>query len=513
MKLKKIILILIFPLFVSCENYLEEEPYSFLSEANFPEKAEDGRIALNSAYSVFGGANIVGYAYLCYSIADTDFGSYGASLSNSYGLYQNFTRTSADGFPKSVWADLYKGINICNFVIDVVAEKNFEGGDQLIAEAKGLRAYFYIQVSNQFGDAPLRTKTTNGVGSVNVSRAGVDDIRTLILQDLNEAEAVMENYPSVFAVQNRGGYVTLGAVKMMKAQMHMFMAGWRRSSTGEMVAGDPSHWTSVRDICQEIIDMGIYELDPDYTNVFKDYYLDNYNNESIWEIDFSMPSNGATLPNAMTAPPYGSGSAGGFGNMRTTKGFYDSFDPMDTRRDWSIGQGSFSGYTFVPSAAIYSRPYINKYRKVPGNGDYSYRTPHNNPIYRYAEVHLMLAEALNEINNGPTAQAYTAINTVRYRARSSDHKDDGTVLPDLTGLDYSSFKEAIIDERAFELAFEGQRRMDLIRWGIYLDRLQAFEDDLTGMNKAAKVQGYHMLLPIPLDEFNLNPDWDQNDLW
>ncbi|MNK15195.1 SusD family protein [compost metagenome] len=512
--LKKIILLFIASLLFSCKDYLDEKPYSFLSDENFPAKAADGRIALNGAYRVFQNANIIGYAYLLNTLSDTDFGSFGASLSNSYGLYQDFQRSSADGFPKSVWTDLYKAINTCNSVIDNVTEKNFDGGDQIIAEAKALRAYFYLDVTNHFGDAPLRKHKTNGVNEVNLPRATVDEIRAFILQDLNESETIMKSYPAEFAVHNRGGDITLGAVKMMKAKLHMYMAGWRRSSKGEMIPGDPSHWTSVRDLCLEIINMGIYKLDPDYTKVFKDYYLDVYNKESIWEIDFSMPAYGSTLPTAMTAPPYGSTSAGGFANMRTTSQFYNSFDALDTRRDWSIGSGSFSGYTFVPSpSGVSSRPYINKYRKVLGIGFFAARTAQNNPIYRYSEVLLMLAEALNEINKAPTQDAYAAINAVRYRARPADHKNDGVALPDLAGLNYTSFKQSIENERAFELAFEGQRRMDLIRWGIFMQKLQSFPDATTGMHKSQNVREYHMLMPIPLDEFNLNPEWSQNLGW
>ena len=513
MKLKKISYILIFLLLISCEDYLKEEPYSFLSEENFPEKAEDGRIALNGAYNVLTNNNIVGYQYVLHVLADTELGTYGCCLSNSYGLYQDFARTSADGFPRNIWVDLFQGINSTNVVLDVVAEKKFEGGDKLIAEAKALRAYYYIQATNFFGEVPFLQTSTNGIASLDAQRTNVDEIRSQIIADLDEAEQVMEQYPDEFAVQNRGGLITLGTVKMIKAKLYMYMTGWRRSSDGEMIAGDPSYWANVRDLCQEIIDLGVYSLDPDYTKVFSDYYLDNYNTESIWEIDFSMPTNGATLPNAMTAPPYGAGSAGGFGNMRSTKDFYDLYDTLDTRRDWSLGQGNFSGYEFVPAETISNRPFINKFRKVAGNGDHGFRTPHNTPIYRYSEVLLMLAEALNEINNGPTPEAYDAINQVRYRARPLDHKDDGLVLPDLTSLDYDSFKNAIIDERAFELAFEGQRRIDLIRWGIFIERISSFAPEVSEMSKAENVREYHMLLPVPLEEMNLNPEWSQNDGW
>ena len=514
MKFKNYILSFIFLSLISCEQFLEEKPYSFLSEANFPENASDGRIALNGVYRIFSNGYIRGYYYVLYNSADCDFSSYGPSLtSQGYGPYQNFNRTSADGFPKSLWINLYSAINSCNFVIDVTESKGFEGGDQLIAEAKALRAFFYMELTNCFGDIPLKVHNTVGISELDLPRSSVDEIRQLCIKDLDYAETTMEKYPSTFAVHTRGGLLTLGAVKMIKAHLYMYMAGSRRSWDGQMIAGDKSYWTDVRDLCQSIVNMGVYELDPDYINIFRDYYLDIYNKESIWEIDFSMPDNGTTFPNAMAAPPYGSASGGGFGNLRSTVDFYNSFDTLDIRRNWTIGNGKFSGYDFVPSANIGTRPYVNKFRKVEGNGNNGWNTPYNIPVYRYSNVYLMLAEALNEINSGPTQEAYDAINTVRYRARPADHKTDETVLPDLEGLDYESFKTAIIDERAYELAFEGFRRMDIIRWGIYLDRIKMVDDATYGMKKASNVKEYHMLLPVPLEELNQNPAWNQNDGW
>ncbi len=513
MRLRNYILAFVFPIFVSCEQFLEEKPYSFLSEANFPDKASDGRIALNGIYQVFKNQNIRGYAFTVTNIADSDLGTFGASRTDAYGIWADFIRTSADAVPLNLWTDLYRAINSCNFVIDVVEKKGFEGGDQIIAEAKGLRAFFYMELTNHFGDAPLKSRNTVGINELNMPRTSINEIRQLCIDDLDYAEATMAKYPAIFAVHTRGGLLTLGAVRMIKAHLYMYMAGWRRSWDGQMIAGDKKYWTNVRDLCQNIINMGVYDLDPDFTNVFKSYYLDKYNKETIWEIDFAMPENGSTFPNALASPPYGANSAGGFGNMRSTIDFYNKFDPMDVRRDWTLGSGSFVGFDFKPNATIDKRPHINKFRKVSGNGNHGWNTPYNTPVYRYSGVYLMLAEALNEINNGPTQEAYDAINKVRFRARPAANKTDGTVLPDLKDQNYESFKAAIIDERAFELGFEGFRRMDIIRWGIYIERIQLVSDSFYGMAKASNGREYHILKPIPLQELNQNHEWAQNDGW
>ena len=119
----------------------------------------------------------------------------------------------------------------------------------------------------------------------------------------------------------------------------------------------------------------------------------------------------------------------------------------------------------------------------------------------------MLAEAINEDNNGPTGEAYDAINQVRARARTD--KSDPTQVPDLAGLDYNSFQEAVYKERRLELYFEGHSVSDLIRTGRY-NRDTASKD-----GEAYFWEEKFRLLPIPQRELdvNQNDDFVQNELW
>ncbi len=514
MKTKYLFTILILFLLSSCDDFLKEEPFSFLTQDNFPGKVEDADIALNGAYYPLTQNFIRGYQNLLGTCAGTDLTTYGGSKTNAYAMRAFYVWSPADRWPVRRWDHLYQGINACNFIIESVNEKGYEGADKAVAEALALRAFYYLELTITYGDVPLKLDQSKGIDGLDLPRESVDVIRTAMLEDLTSAENIMEEYPEIYKkVYTRQGKLTLGAVKMIKAHYYMYMAGWRRSWDGQMIEGDKSYWTNVRDLCQEIIAMGVYELDPDFTNVFKDLYRDIYNKELIWEIDHSMPDNGSTFPNALTAGKYGAGKGGGFASLRSNLDFWDLYDPLDVRRDWTLGHGSFkTGYDFVPSNNQRGkRPKINKFRKVPGNGDHAWRTPYNIPVYRFSAVYLMLAEALNEINDGPSPEAYAAINTVRERARPAEHKTDGTVLPDLSGLNYESFKLAIIDERAFELAMEGFRRYDIIRWNIFLERVKMVSDDYYGGFQEANVRDFHMLEPIPLQEMDLNPEWRQND--
>ncbi|NCB09440.1 MAG: RagB/SusD family nutrient uptake outer membrane protein, partial [Bacteroidia bacterium] len=120
-------------------------------------------------------------------------------------------------------------------------------------------------------------------------------------------------------------------------------------------------------------------------------------------------------------------------------------------------------------------------------------SPLNFPVLRYADVLLMKAEALNNLNR--TQEAETPLNTVRQRAG----------LPPVTGLSQAEFKTTVLHERRMELAFEGQRWFDLIRidngqWGLN------FLHSIGRLNATEK----HLLFPIPLKEIESNPNLVQN---
>lgn len=134
------------------------------------------------------------------------------------------------------------------------------------------------------------------------------------------------------------------------------------------------------------------------------------------------------------------------------------------------------------------------------------RTDANYPFLRYADVVLINAEASNELN-GPNTEALAALNSIRERSNATPHAL--SLFPDKASL-----RSAIIEERAMELAQEGDRRWDLIRWGIYLPAMNA----LGGMDEANNVksrQEKHLLFPIPTLEVltnkgitGNNPGWN-----
>lgn len=141
---------------------------------------------------------------------------------------------------------------------------------------------------------------------------------------------------------------------------------------------------------------------------------------------------------------------------------------------------------------------------------------------RYADVLLLYAEALNEWKHGPTDEAYEAVNLVRRRGYGNPNNTSICDLP--TGLDEEEFRKVIRKERAYELAFEGHRRLDLVRWGIYYETVQntynALNNWWTTENEKFNyhvyvntVKGKHELFPIPQRTMDLCTQYKQNPKW
>ncbi|MCU7695338.1 RagB/SusD family nutrient uptake outer membrane protein, partial [Haoranjiania flava] len=138
------------------------------------------------------------------------------------------------------------------------------------------------------------------------------------------------------------------------------------------------------------------------------------------------------------------------------------------------------------------RPHIKKFRE-PIPNDNSQRTNIDHYVIRYADVLLMYAEVLNELNDN---DKYTYINQVRQRAG----------LTPLANLSQEAFREHMYLERGWELAHEGDRRFDLVRWGIYTTRTPLWNPQVFGNIQTNK----HEFWPIPQGQIDINPNLTQN---
>ena len=134
------------------------------------------------------------------------------------------------------------------------------------------------------------------------------------------------------------------------------------------------------------------------------------------------------------------------------------------------------------------------------------RADFNWPYMRYAETLLIFAEADNEVNNGPSSQALQVVDMLNERNNSTLV----SVRNSNTPFNKETFRSYILEERAKEFAGEGIRRSDLIRWGIYLQVMNAIGTvDENGIVK--RRESKHLLLPLPLNEVNANPFIETNN--
>jgi RNA polymerase sigma factor (sigma-70 family) len=188
----------------------------------------------------------------------------------------------------------------------------------------------------------------------------------------------------------------------------------------------------------------------------------------------------------------------GSGIARPTASLYNLFTAADKRKDVTF----MSSYVFNNVTTTLSITDADSTKAVGFQKlwDRSAKTSGGNgtsfPVMLFAEILLMYAEALNEANSGPTPESYAALNRVRTRAG----------LSAVSGLNYQSFKNAVWLERRLEFVFEEQRRFDLVRTGRLLDAVKAENS----FSRNAAIQPFHVYLPIPQLQIDVNPSLTQN---
>lgn len=356
---------------------------------------------------------------------------------------------------------------------DATVKNNIKG------QALFLRAFAYFDLVQYFGAVPLHLKPATTLGETALPLTSADSIYLQIIADAQEAASLLPNKAS-----QEAGRVTSGSALTLLGNVYMILKQWANAeATLKQVTG--------------------YSLLPDYAGVFDP---NNKNNaESIFEVQYKEGNEGLNsyffytyLVQPVTAEEV-SAVTGITEVNRTIEGYniptpdiIAAYEANDLRKNASIGYITASGVSY---------PYIKKYshpHQLTGN------TNDNWPVYRYAEVLLFLAEALNEQNK--TAEAITYLNQVRTRAG----------LPNTAATSQSDLRTAILNERRVELAFENKRWPDLVRTGNAQSVMTAF-----GARVKANPQAYYfpagiaptasaytninLIFPLPAAEVALNP--------
>ncbi|TKG89242.1 RagB/SusD family nutrient uptake outer membrane protein [Puteibacter caeruleilacunae] len=502
--------------FLSCEEQLVEDPKALLSPSTFWETEEDAIAGVNAIFSPLANgssstsnpsANGV-YQYSFHFLADlsTDDIYTDPRKAAAARAFSTLSLTAEDELVSAVWQRTYQSINRANDAI-----KNIPGIDMdddnksmLIGEAKFLRALNYFNLVRFFGEVPLRLEATSDIQSANLLKTSELDVYEAIVADLtsNEVDALPENASKSILGD---GAVCKAAAHTLLAKVYMTMAGEPLLMTD--YKGN-NLWQLANNEIGKVTGFSLYD---NYADVFK---IDNENEyrENIFEIQFKSGYGdlGAGFGNVMgqQSTPHKTPQTNSnklfnmLGKFLPTPMLSASFEDGDNRKNMirydytSYLDGS--KYTFPEPGFMWKyvdegamKIHMVAEGKSFRDDDMNYR------VFRYADVLLMKAEVENEINNGPSQEAYDAIKEVRNRAG----------LSELSGLDYNSFKSAVIQERRVELWFEGHRWFDLKRWGKLQETMEGLTFVELGKNSEVVVNyehPKHLYFPIPVDEINAN---------
>lgn len=459
-------------LLFSCKKQLEETPLDFVSPETYFKTESEAKAAVYSLYNTVVNANA--YNVSLYMLNDLP----SPALD---GINEPFKSVDEFTYGNSFfWLDYYQGaytaVQRANLILERVPSISMDDAlkNAYLGEARFMRALHYFNLIRLFGDVPLVTTSSLDLAvATNNPRVDKEKIYSLVIDDLKFAEnSLPPTYPLTEV-----GRATKGAAKTLLSLVYL----------------THKDFALARDKSKEVIDMNVYRLVANYRDVFDPAKKNNA--EHIFSVQYKMFKVGAWFESILS--PAGTTGCGFADNIAgVNQNFYNGY-PNTYRKDISM----MTSYTTTAGNTItYNRPFVKKFIAW-GPENVCFSGENNFPVFRYAEVLLIFAEAENEVN-GPTAAAYKAINDVRKRARTNaSGVEDAAALPDLAGLTKDDFRKAVWREREMELCFEGHGFFDLVR----TDRLIS-ENQAIGKTVNPK----YKLYPIPQYALDANKGLTQN---
>ena len=517
---------------------LTEVPSDFVSPEIFYQNQADALAAVNAAYASF--INVpsplsndfyLGRNFWMLVEYPTEYATSRLSAANERSLIGTFHAqfNATHAYLEGYWKAAYSGINRANAVIArVPGIQNMDATrrDQVVAEAKFLRALHYYWLAGMFGGVPLKLDETQTISGEGLPRATVEQTYAQIEKDLTEAAAVLPaSWPTTdFGRATRGAAQTLlGKAYLQSAGQHGITANYAKAVT----------------ILRTV------QSTPGYTLVSGAQYrtLFDATNERAAEIIWSLQNvrvdgMGGQMTEWFTPIVSPVVTAAGQQNQfQAERPFYDSYAAADVRKDGTwltsfVNAGVTKTWAWtsgIQTAANYGStgPAVRKYIDW-GAPDDGAEAP-DYVILRYPDVLLSLAEAINA-TAGPNTEAYGLVNQVRARAG----------LPALaTGLTQAQFRDAVFLERKYEFAMELHGVFDMRRnWDWAKARVEAHmalarptANGGTNINASpftssvekcsvspssvcfTPIADKWKLYPIPAQAIALNPALTQNPGW
>lgn len=568
---------------VSCD--LTEKPTSFYEMDTYFTTADKAKMAVIGIYDCLAAEGSYGQYVMPFASSDDMYMVRGTATGDGTRRdISHYALTSSNTWVASVWNYIYEGIDRANTAIAGIEKMpGYENSDELkelVAQARFLRAFWAFDLVRYWGDVPFKTTSTGSFGDTAQPRTEREKIYDQIIIDLDFAKIHLKPGNEVASSE----VPCRGAARALLMRVYLQRAGYSLDRTTRTLtrpddATRKNYFDAVIEEWKAFGTEGYHNFyGAGYEELFKNYSKLVLNNqESLWEIAFE-PNNGqkdnagywATYNGPLVdAPDAGSGAANQNFFGRANAFFIvlpywgDFYDDNDVRRDvnfvdyvyrWVKKDKAQVKMSVCQEISKNMYRYPGKWRRewmAPGFVDPNHTGVNYCPL-RYADVVLMAAEAYNEINDTP--KAWELLNDVRARAHATEINSSNYAslmkapkvydLPFISdGDEAGKFRTALYWERAFETAYEGQRKFDLIRWGVLGDALRAAQTYIEGWEEGANlfkdvdkngkptkleegespavwdpvvwatqnyvaghnfVDGKHELLPIPLAEIQSN---------
>ena len=490
MNMKKIVIIIATAgLLFSC-NKLSLEPVSSITTSELYTTQSNALAGIAGVYASLtydetGDQALYGRNLYFLTDMGADYAAAGASAINPFVQSISHANISSTIDRLDVaWRQIYTGIDLANLAVDNLPNSQVQDPlkTRLINEAKFIRALLYFDAVRLWGRVPLVLHEPTSLSTLKTNQSPVDSVYAQIISDLTSAQNLPASYTGADI-----GRATSGAATSLLAKVYLTRKDWADAITN----------------ARAVVNSGTYDLFPSFFNVF------NKNTKNGIEHIFSAQYSANQAGNGATGNTLTSACFKGFSTIQPadiiadTTLFYNIYQQGDTRRDVSYAKELVNPATGLEY--VFPTPVFKKFLDTTGYSTLT-NNPINNPIIRYADILLTLAEADNEQNGGPNAEAYEAINQVRRRAFGYPVHTPGSPV-DLSATevpDQVSFRNAVYHERLLEFVQEGERWFDLVRTGQYYSALKLVA------SKQAGVQPWDTLYPIPHQAILDNPALVQN---
>jgi hypothetical protein len=476
--------------FLASCNFLQKEPLGSITPENFFQSGDDAEAALTASYDALQGT-----------------GAYGQDL-NVMGEMPSDNCTSTNGdvnaMDKIIWTPTtsqvgnvytqgYQGINRANIVLKYVPTITMDTvrRSQILGEARFIRALNYFNLARVYGGVPLRTTPTESglPADVNLARATTDQIYDQVVADLQRAAIQMPASNTNRASKN--------SANALLARVQLTRRNWAaaQAAAAKVLASN--------------ITLGSFDAL---------YPAENRGSESLFEIQYAGSADGGNiLPDLMLPSPLATYSFTKFNIPTAELIAYADTTSNDTR--WK-----FSNIVTAASGKVVGRSHVSYIDGKPGPGGNgndvgrfvfkwrgignNFSSADNTYVLRYAEVLLAYAEAVNE-QTGPSTDVLSKLNLVRQRAGL-----DALSLASPQALTKQALRNEIDRQRRLELAFEGERWFDLLRYARH-NAVEAGAHTVTALDIIAQQRNgtrdaNYLVFPLPQSEINTNPLVQQN---